>query len=54
MYTFDKRPDMLEVDLMAFSSGIDTTSIRDALLFTGYGYLQDTNTESIKKIQVCI
>lgn len=47
MYVQNRFPDIWHVDLVAMSTGVDSTSVRDALLFTGYGALQDSNNDSI-------
>lgn len=47
MYVHERHPHICYVDLVAFTStNNDSTSLRDALLFTGYGILQDSNRDT--------
>lgn len=45
MHVQNRLPDIWHVDLVTISIGGDSASIRDALLFTGYGTLQDSNLD---------
>lgn len=51
MYVQERLPEIWHVDLVAFSLGVDSTSLRDALLFTGYGILQDSAHETEAPLQ---
>lgn len=45
MYVHERLADLWKVDLVAFTAGSQSTSVRDALLFTGYGAVEDSNQE---------
>lgn len=45
MYVQDRLPGIWHVDLMVVLAAGDSTSIRDALLFTGHGALQDSGAD---------
>lgn len=42
MYVKERLSEIWNVDLVAFSSGLESISVRDSLLFTGFGTLQDS------------
>lgn len=51
MYVEERLPHIFNVDLVAFSAGTESTSIRDALLFTGFAVLEDSNHKIETPIQ---
>lgn len=51
MYVQERLPQVWNVDLVAFSPGVESTSVRDALLFTGYGVLRDCDNEFNAPVQ---
>lgn len=52
MQTFSDTNDILEVDLLVISADAMAASLRDALLFTGYGLPHDTTSGLTAKPQV--
>lgn len=51
MYIHERHPQIWNVDLVVFSTVVESTSLRDALLFTGYGIFPDSNHETEALLQ---